>query len=135
FSTLLWRGKDSNLRRHTPADLQSAPFGHSGTSPFASPGNSGLAQAQGEQAKRESAHEVNRAIARFSSPGLLPSTLASREKYLRNRSTREANSNSVSKTQKADDRSRTGDLLITSQMLYQLSYVGSKALYRLEAVR
>src|SRR6185436_3910599 len=28
-----WRGKDSNLRRHTPADLQSAPFGHSGTSP------------------------------------------------------------------------------------------------------
>ena len=28
-----WRGEDSNLRRHTPADLQSAPFGHSGTSP------------------------------------------------------------------------------------------------------
>src|SRR6516164_10294421 len=28
-----WRGKDSNLRRHKPADLQSAPFGHSGTSP------------------------------------------------------------------------------------------------------
>src|SRR5262249_5414532 len=30
-----WRGKDSNLRRHKPADLQSAPFGHSGTSPRA----------------------------------------------------------------------------------------------------
>ena len=29
-----WRGKDSNLRRHTPADLQSAPFGHSGTTPW-----------------------------------------------------------------------------------------------------
>ena len=28
-----WRGEDSNLRRHKPADLQSAPFGHSGTSP------------------------------------------------------------------------------------------------------
>src|SRR5262245_58602991 len=28
-----WRGKDSNLRRHKPADLQSAPFVHSGTSP------------------------------------------------------------------------------------------------------
>ncbi len=28
-----WRGKDSNLRRLSPADLQSAPFGHSGTSP------------------------------------------------------------------------------------------------------
>src|SRR5206468_11268664 len=28
-----WRGEDSNLRRHSPADLQSAPFGHSGTSP------------------------------------------------------------------------------------------------------
>jgi hypothetical protein len=30
---LLWRGEDSNLRRHTPADLQSAPFGRLGTSP------------------------------------------------------------------------------------------------------
>ena len=28
-----WWGKDSNLRRLTPADLQSAPFGHSGTPP------------------------------------------------------------------------------------------------------
>src|SRR5262249_26493277 len=28
-----WRGEDSNLRRRTPADLQSAPFGRSGTSP------------------------------------------------------------------------------------------------------
>src|SRR3954465_14122898 len=28
-----WRGKDSNLRRHEPADLQSAPFGRSGTPP------------------------------------------------------------------------------------------------------
>ena len=30
---LLWTGKDSNLRRHEPADLQSAPFGRSGTRP------------------------------------------------------------------------------------------------------
>ncbi len=29
-----WRGKDSNLRRYTPADLQSAPFGRSGTTPL-----------------------------------------------------------------------------------------------------
>src|SRR5438034_11290915 len=28
-----WWGKDSNLRRLTPADLQSAPFGRSGTPP------------------------------------------------------------------------------------------------------
>ena len=28
-----WRGEDSNLRRHSPSDLQSDPFGHSGTSP------------------------------------------------------------------------------------------------------
>jgi hypothetical protein len=32
-----WRGEDSNLRRHKPADLQSAPFGHSGTSPGVTP--------------------------------------------------------------------------------------------------
>lgn len=30
---LWWRGKDSNLRRRKPADLQSAPFGRSGTPP------------------------------------------------------------------------------------------------------
>ena len=28
-----WRGEDSNLRRHKPADLQSAPVGRFGTSP------------------------------------------------------------------------------------------------------
>ena len=28
-----WRGKDSNLRRHKPADLQSAPVGRLGTPP------------------------------------------------------------------------------------------------------
>ena len=30
-----WAGKDSNLRRHKPADLQSAPFGRLGTDPQA----------------------------------------------------------------------------------------------------
>jgi hypothetical protein len=29
----VWGRMDSNHRRHTPADLQSAPFGHSGTPP------------------------------------------------------------------------------------------------------
>ena len=29
-----WRREDSNLRRPKPADLQSAPFDHSGTPPF-----------------------------------------------------------------------------------------------------
>ena len=35
FYSLLtwWAGKDSNLRRHKPADLQSAPFGRLGTDP------------------------------------------------------------------------------------------------------
>ena len=55
-----WWGKDSNLRRRTPADLQSAPFSHSGTPPFFG----------------------------------------------------------------ANDRTWTYNLLITSQLLYQLSYVG-----------
>ncbi len=31
---LWWRGEDLNLRRLTPADLQSAPFGHLGTPPI-----------------------------------------------------------------------------------------------------
>ena len=34
--TTWWRGEDSNLRRHEPADLQSAPFNHFGTSPIPS---------------------------------------------------------------------------------------------------
>ena len=29
----MWAGKDSNLRRQLPADLQSAPFGRLGTDP------------------------------------------------------------------------------------------------------
>ena len=29
-----WGGEVSNLRRLTPTDLQSVPFGHSGTSPM-----------------------------------------------------------------------------------------------------
>ena len=33
FYSLWWRKKDLNLCRHTPADLQSAPFDHSGTPP------------------------------------------------------------------------------------------------------
>ena len=33
-TTAWWRGEDSNLRRHEPADLQSAPFNHFGTSPI-----------------------------------------------------------------------------------------------------
>ncbi len=32
-SLVWWAGKDSNLGRHKPADLQSAPFGHLGTCP------------------------------------------------------------------------------------------------------
>src|SRR6266513_1779272 len=31
--TEMWRGKDSNLRRRKPADLQSAPVGRLGTPP------------------------------------------------------------------------------------------------------
>src|SRR4030042_7074171 len=33
FYSLWWRRKDLNLCRHSPADLQSAPFDHSGTPP------------------------------------------------------------------------------------------------------
>lgn len=32
-----WRGKDSNLRRRKPSDLQSDPFGRSGTPPQIEP--------------------------------------------------------------------------------------------------
>src|ERR671919_3042731 len=34
-----WGGEDLNPRRRTPADLQSAPFGHLGTSPNAASGD------------------------------------------------------------------------------------------------
>ncbi len=33
FPLLMWGGKDSNLRRRKPTDLQSAPFDRSGTPP------------------------------------------------------------------------------------------------------
>ena len=37
-----WRGKDSNLRRHKSADLQSAPVGRLGTPPANEPRIFGL---------------------------------------------------------------------------------------------
>ena len=36
FASFLWAKMDSNHRRRKPADLQSAPFGHSGICPFQS---------------------------------------------------------------------------------------------------
>ena len=36
FTKKKWGEKDSNLRRRAPADLQSAPVGHFGISPFSS---------------------------------------------------------------------------------------------------
>jgi hypothetical protein len=36
-SIRLWGEEDSNLRRRTPADLQSAPVGHFGISPVYEP--------------------------------------------------------------------------------------------------
>ena len=35
LSDFVWAKMDSNHRRRKPADLQSAPFGHSGICPFA----------------------------------------------------------------------------------------------------
>ena len=37
FRKLLWAKMDSNHRRRKPADLQSAPFGHSGNFPSCLP--------------------------------------------------------------------------------------------------
>ena len=68
-----WWGKDSNLRRREPADLQSAPVGRLGTPP------------------------------RLTSP--------------------HANAALVGR---ADGETRTRNLLITNQLLYQLSYAGKK---------
>ncbi len=72
YTRMVWRGKDSNLRRLMPADLQSAPFGHSGTPPLC-----------------------------FGCFFFLAS--------------------------RAGDRTRTDDLLLTRQLLYQLSYASDPA--------
>ena len=72
-----WRGKDSNLRSHKTADLQSAPFGRSGTPP-----------------------NERKSTGRLKSVIRLSSAILSR----------------------AGDGTRTRDPLITSQVLYQLSY-------------
>ena len=42
-----WRGLDSNQRRRTPADLQSAPFSHSGTPPPSQPSLTGIGRPAG----------------------------------------------------------------------------------------
>ena len=67
FDEVWWREEDLNLRRLTPADLQSAPFNHSGIPPY-----------------KHGCKRTNHG---------------------------------------ADEGTRTRNLLITNQLLYQLSYV------------
>ena len=74
-----WWGKDSNLRRREPADLQSAPVGHLGTPPI-----------------------VSRRPSRLEHPG---------------------------DSLRADGENRTRNLPITNQLLCQLSYVSSTAVF------
>jgi hypothetical protein len=102
--TLWWRGEDSNLRRRSPADLQSAPVGHLGTSPCC-------------------AVVACRSIT--SRTGPTPATRCSRPGRRRVRQLASADrGRQFRRNGGADGQIRTGDLLITNQLLYQLSYIG-----------
>ena len=78
-----WWGKDSNLRRRKPADLQSAPVGHLGTPP-----------------------EFRKTAAWNPEQDMHPTP-----------------------TSRADGENRTRNLLITNQLLRQLSYVSKQPFY------
>ena len=129
-----WRGEDSNLRRHKPADLQSAPVGRFGTSPF-------LTHHRWNKKRREIPHSAGQnhhekmvhANSRVRSllfvrrvhpiPSGRPSgvelTCASLVSVLIPATPK----NPAAIPAGADDGTRTRNLLITNQLLYQLSYV------------
>jgi hypothetical protein len=86
-----WGGEVSNLRRLTPTDLQSVPFGHSGTSP----GTTTLLE-----------------IISTEEP---PPACAEAQIAWKKRTPEKDG---------ATEGTRTPDLLITNQLLYQLSYGG-----------
>ena len=57
-----WRVKDSNLRRRTPADLQSAPFGHLGNPPLWEPRSVTIPLSVGKRQKDRDPGEIEGSV-------------------------------------------------------------------------
>jgi hypothetical protein len=107
---LLWRGEDSNLRRHTPADLQSAPFGRLGTSPHRFSPRISFRRALELPCSTSPGAGLNRRPRPYQGRALpteLPGHGASTDRGQRAR---------------AGDGNRTRDVQLGRLMLYQLSY-------------
>src|SRR5262249_4298280 len=105
-----WRGEDSNLRRHTPADLQSAPFGRLGTSPHDRSLRLSLRRQFEAKASTSPGAGLNRRPRPYQGRALpteLPGHGASFDRHHGAR---------------AGDGNRTRDVQLGRLMLYQLSY-------------
>ena len=94
-----WWGKDSNLRRLAPADLQSAPVGHLGTPPH----HAIIPLTQFAEQR------TTAPIPAGTAPSTNPTPASNRRRPRR-----------------ADGENRTRNLLITNQLLCQLSYVSGQ---------
>ena len=137
-----WRGEDSNLRRREPTDLQSAPFDRFGTSPLCRLAESlrpqtfrtqrsvttvrrhcvvtlaALCELELARTTRVEARSLDCPRSRprrpIDRPDTRPLTCARR--------LRAPTANSFTQLRGAGDGTRTRNLLITNQLLYQLSY-------------
>ena len=121
---LEWGGEDLNLCRHTPADLQSAPFGRSGTSPQLTVGTYPILPPPVKPYKSETS-VVSRRLRpapRAVSPRLpraYPHLIRMPSGSIRWRGKVGAQG---SGHKGAGEGTRTPNRLITNEMLYQLSY-------------
>jgi hypothetical protein len=130
-----WRGEDSNLRRHKPADLQSAPVGRFGTSPFL---HTTVGTKKGVRSPFPLARTImkkwftriqgsTRCICTLVTLGAVapngPSGVELTGLSLVSVLIPATPKNPAAIPAGADDGTRTRNLLITNQLLYQLSYV------------
>ena len=125
---LEWGGEDLNLCRHTPADLQSAPFGRSGTSPAPDCGNLPDRAPCRKAVPRANLLGLRRLWTR--SRGLANPTRGPGFLWLdaaRSESARDRERLQSSEHNRAGEGTRTPNRLITNEMLYQLSYASPDA--------
>jgi hypothetical protein len=130
---LEWGGEDLNLCRRTPADLQSAPFGRSGTSPQPDRGNltdpppCRKARLQAYFALCPSNCRWRDSAAKGSRKGPQNPTTSSHQMPPGGDLMCLCNLRGTPHRTRAGEGTRTPNRLITNEMLYQLSYASPGA--------
>jgi hypothetical protein len=121
---LEWGGEDLNLCRHTPADLQSAPFGRSGTSPQLTAGTYPIPPPPVKPYRTETSLVLRRLWMASRRGGIHPGQGSVTLPWMHQEAISVSDRDRPTSTEhkRAGEGTRTPNRLITNEMLYQLSY-------------